>query len=434
MSRFLRTTDSDFSTSFNILQSHSRNVRQDVDGIVSEILKEMKLHQDQALLKYTCQFDHRTNIKTIDELIIDSSELEKAFHQLPDTQKQALLLMKSRIESFHRRHIPSNDLYTDLEGVQLGARWNAIEAVGLYVPGGKASYPSSVIMNAIPAKVAGVKRLVMTVPAPEGHLNPLVLAAAFISGVTEVYTIGGAQAIAALAYGTETIAPVDKIVGPGNAYVASAKKQVFGYVGIDMVAGPSEILIIADENARPDWIAMDLLSQAEHDETAQSILITPCEGLAQRVEHWVQEHLKTLPRKDIAQKSWIDHGAMIITDTLETAASLSNQLAPEHLELAVQEPDALFRLIRHAGSVFLGYYTPEAIGDYIAGPNHVLPTSRSARYSSGLSVLDFMKRTTVMNCSLNALGHIGWSAIVLAETEGLHAHAESVRLRLNAED
>ncbi|MCF6196984.1 MAG: histidinol dehydrogenase, partial [Emcibacter sp.] len=342
----------------------------------------------------------------------------------------ALTLAAQRIENFHRRHLPEDDSYTDESGITLGARWTAVSAAGIYVPGGKAVYPSSVLMNAIPAKCAGVERIVMVVPAPDGFLNPLVLAAAELAGITEIYKIGGAQAVGALAYGTETIAPVDVITGPGNAYVAAAKREVFGTVGIDMIAGPSEILVLADGKNNPRWIAMDLLSQAEHDEVAQAILITDDADFAKETISAVEDHLKYLPRENIARTSWNNHGAAILVENLEQAIPLINKLAPEHLELAIDNPRDFVERIRNAGAIFLGRYTPEAIGDYMAGPNHVLPTARSARFSSGLSVLNFMKRNTLIECPRTGLEQIGPAAIALAQEEGLQAHARSIGIRL----
>ena len=338
---------------------------------------------------------------------------------------------RDRIETFHRRQMPQDNRFTDAAGVELGWRWSAIEAVGLYVPGGTAAYPSSVLMNAVPAKVAGVSRLVMVVPSPDGRLNPLVLAAARLGGVSEIYRVGGAQAVAALAYGTKTIAPVAKIVGPGNAYVAAAKRLVFGRVGIDMIAGPSEVLIIADDTGHPDWIAADLLAQAEHDANSQSILITDSERLAREVEAAVEAQLKTLPRQEIARASWDDFGAIIVVDALDQAVRLADAIAAEHLEIMTADPESLAAQIRNAGAIFLGPHTPEAIGDYVGGSNHVLPTARSARFSSGLSVLDFMKRTSILKCGPDQLRALGPAAMTLGKAEGLDAHARSVGLRLN---
>ena len=362
---------------------------------------------------------------------VTAAEIAAAKSQCAATTMEAVALAAARIEDFHRRQLPQNLGYEDEVGVELGLRWNAIDAVGIYVPGGTAAYPSSVLMNAIPARVAGVPRLAMVVPAPGGQLNPLILCAADIAGVTEVYRIGGAQAVGALAYGTETIDPVDKIVGPGNAYVAAAKRRVFGVVGIDMIAGPSEIVVVADRDNDPAWIAADLLSQSEHDANAQAILISDDAVFAEQVAQAAGQCVATLPRADIARASWEQYGAIIVVEELSRAAELVNRLAPEHLELAVANPDALLSKIRHAGAIFLGRYTPEAIGDYIAGPNHVLPTSRSARFSSGLGTLDFLKRTTLVRCSIESLGRIGPAAIDLAEAEGLDAHALSVAIRVN---
>lgn len=349
---------------------------------------------------------------------------------MPAELHAALDLAARRIEAFHRAQMPADLATRDAAGAHLGLRWGPLDAVGIYVPGGKAAYPSSVLMNAIPARVAGVRRIAMCVPAPEGVLNPAVLAAARRAGVTEIYRIGGAQAVAALAYGTATIAPVDRIVGPGNAYVAEAKRQVFGHVGIDSIAGPSEVLVIADATARPDWVAIDLLAQAEHDEAAQAVLVTPEAGLAEAVVAAVDRLLPTLPRAEVAGASWRAHGAVILVRDLDEAAEVANRLAPEHLELAVAEPAPLFARIRHAGAAFLGHHAPEALGDYVAGPNHVLPTSRTARFASGLSVFDFLKRTTWLAADAAALAAIGPAAVRLAEAEGLAAHALSVSMRL----
>jgi histidinol dehydrogenase len=345
----------------------------------------------------------------------------------------ALKLAAVRIEKHHARQMPKDDIYEDAIGVGLGSRWTAIDAVGLYVPGGTASYPSSVLMNAVPARVAGVPRVVMVVPALAGAINPTVLAAAKIAGVTEIYRIGGAQAVAALAYGTESIAPVAKIVGPGNAYVAAAKRQVFGTVGIDMIAGPSEVLVIADADNNPDWLAADLLAQAEHDRGAQSILITDSVELAKAVEAAVERQLKTLSRSETATASWQDFGAIIIVPDLAASVPLANRIAAEHLELAVADPDALMKDIRNAGAIFIGRHTPEVIGDYVGGSNHVLPTARSARFSSGLSVLDFVKRTSILRLGAQQLKELAPAAIALAKSEGLDAHARSVAIRLNLE-
>jgi len=382
------------------------------------------------LLDYTQRFDRLS--LTAAELRIPQAELDAAVGACDAETIAALELAAERIADYHRRQKPEDLDYRDAAGVRLGHRWTAVEAAGLYVPGGTAAYPSSVLMNALPAKVAGVERLVMVVPTPDGVAVPLVLAAAKLAGVTEVYRVGGAQAVAALAFGTATIAKVDKIVGPGNAYVAAAKRQVFGTVGIDMIAGPSEILVVADAGNRPDFIAADLLSQAEHDTAAQSILITDDTGFADAVEAEVAKQLEALPRSAIAQESWQAHGAVITVAGLDAAVALIDRIAPEHLELAVADPDALAMKVRNAGAIFLGRYTPEAIGDYLAGPNHVLPTARSARFSSGLSVLDFMKRSSLISCDAAALAAIGPAAVRLAEAEGLDAHAKSVALRLAA--
>jgi histidinol dehydrogenase len=381
------------------------------------------------LLDYTKKFD-RLEIKP-DRLAITPAEFAEAEETVTAEARAALALARDRIEAFHRRQLPKDDRYTDAEGVELGMRWTAIEAVGLYVPGGTASYPSSVLMNAVPARVAGVERVAMVVPTPDGVINPLILVAARIAGVDEVYRVGGAQAVAALAYGTESIRAVDKIVGPGNAYVAAAKRLVFGTVGIDMIAGPSEVLVIADDDNDPDWIAADLLAQAEHDAAAQAILITTSPRLVAEVFAAVLRQLETLPRGATAAASWRDHGAVITVSSLADAVELANRVAPEHLELAVAEPDKLLKDIRNAGAIFLGRYTPEAIGDYVGGPNHVLPTARSARFSSGLSVFDFLKRTTLLKLGPDQLRALAPAAITLAEVEGLDAHARSLVIRLN---
>ncbi|MBB6252398.1 histidinol dehydrogenase [Nitrospirillum iridis] len=428
MPRDLRTTDAGFEADFDRLLHAKRESQTDVADAVAEVLRDVRLHGDEALIKYTSRWDQLD--LTPDRLRITEGEIEAAVAACDPEVLAALELAARRIEAFHRRQTPDAYDYVDDVGVRLGARWTPLSAVGLYVPGGLASYPSSVLMNAIPAKVAGVTRLAMVVPTPEGALSPLVLAAARIAGVDEIYRVGGAQAVAALAYGTATIRPVDKIVGPGNAYVAAAKRQVFGTVGIDMIAGPSEILVVADGANDPSWIAADLLSQAEHDSSAQSILISDDAAFIQAVRDAVDTHLKTLPRAVIAGASWRDNGATILVRDLDEAVTLVDRLAPEHLELAVADPDALASHVTHAGAIFLGRYTPEAIGDYIAGPNHVLPTARSARFSSGLNVLDFMKRTTLVGCDAASLGRLGPQAAILADAEGLGAHALSVRVRL----
>jgi len=428
MPQFLKTTDPTFEQAFHSLLSAKREDSPDVDARVAEIIDQVRTEGDQALIDLTAQYDRVT--LTPESLQISSEEIDAALDGVPQTQAEALARAADRIRAYHARQKPQDESWTDSEGALLGWRWTAVSAAGLYVPGGLASYPSSVLMNAIPAKVAGVPRLAMVVPTPDGVLNPLVLAAAKLSGVDEVYRIGGAQAVAALAYGTDTIAPVDKITGPGNAYVAAAKRRVFGKVGIDMIAGPSEILVIADGDNDPEWIALDLLSQAEHDESAQSILITTDAGLARAVADAVDNLLETLERRAIAGASWRDFGAVITVPDLETAARLSDRIAPEHLELCVADPLALAQQITHAGAIFLGQWTPEAIGDYVGGPNHVLPTARSARFSSGLSVLDFMKRTTLAQMTPAALRSIGPAAETLAQSESLEAHGLSVTARL----
>jgi histidinol dehydrogenase len=419
-----------FEAAFTTLLNSKREAAADVDAVVAAIIADVRRRGDAALIDYTTRFDRLT--LTPATLRIPAAEIDAAVAACDAETVAALELAAARITDYHRRQKPEDLDYRDPVGVRLGHRWTAVEAAGLYVPGGTAAYPSSVLMNALPAKVAGVERLVMTVPTPDGKLAPLVLAAARLAGVTEVYRVGGAQAVAALAFGTATIAKVDKIVGPGNAYVAAAKRQVFGAVGIDMIAGPSEILVVADADNRPDFIAADLLSQAEHDTAAQSILITDDAGFAVAVAAAVEEQLKALPRTAIARASWESHGAIIIVARLGDALPLIDRIAPEHLELAVADPDALAARVRNAGAIFLGRYTPEAIGDYLAGPNHVLPTARSARFSSGLSVLDFMKRSSLISCDAAALAAIGPAAVRLAEAEGLDAHARSVALRLAA--
>jgi histidinol dehydrogenase len=430
MRRWLDATHPGFAGDFEALLSMKRETDDDVSASVRAIIRDVRDRGDAALIELSAKFDKvqlTPQTLRVTPAEVEAARLECTLHTL-----QALDVAARRIEDYHRRQLPADASYTDDTGAELGWRFTPLDSVGLYVPGGTASYPSSVLMNAIPAVVAGVKRLVMVTPATGGAINPLALEAAHRAGVTEIYRIGGAQAIAALAYGTDTIAPVDKIVGPGNAYVAAAKREVFGTVGIDSVAGPSEILVIADAGNNPDWIAADLLSQAEHDASAQSILITDSANFAHKVEASLDRALKLLPREKIAAASWRDYGAIIIVETLADAAPLANRIAPEHLELAVADPDVLFGLIRHAGAIFLGRYTPEAMGDYIAGPNHVLPTARTARFSSGLSVLDFVKRTTLLRCTPGAIAKLGPDAIALAEAEGLDAHARSVAARLNA--
>ena len=419
----------DFAARFRTFLAAKRETAQDVEEAVRAIIAEVISRGDKALFEFTARFD-RLDLAAAG-LRVAAAEVEAALGQCDRVALAALHLARERIETYHRRQLPQDDRFIDPLGVELGYRWSAIEAVGLYVPGGTAAYPSSVLMNAVPAKVAGVARLVMVVPAPEGKLNPLVLAAAKLAGVDEIYRVGGAQAVAALAYGTETIRPVDKIVGPGNAYVAAAKRLVFGKVGIDMIAGPSEVLILADGNANPEWIAADLLAQAEHDAAAQAILVTDDAALAAAVEQAVAAQLASLPRGKVAAESWRDHGAIIRVETLETAVPLVDALAPEHLEIAAADAERLASKIRNTGAIFLGAYTPEAIGDYVAGSNHVLPTARSARFSSGLGVLDFMKRTSILKCGADQLRALAPAAIALGEAEGLAAHARSVAIRLN---
>ena len=425
---FLNATDPDFETAFQALLSAKREDSPDVDETVAGIIADVRQRGDAALIELTAKFDRLT--LTPDRLRISEAEIKDALAAVPAEELEALKTAADRIRAYHLRQRPEDAEWTDETGATLGWRWSAVSAAGLYVPGGLASYPSSVLMNAVPAKVAGVPRLAMVVPAPDGVLNPLVLAAANLAGVDEVYRVGGAQAIAALAYGTETIAPVDKITGPGNAFVAAAKRRVFGKVGIDMIAGPSEILVVADADNDPDWIALDLLSQAEHDESAQSVLITTDAAFGQAVADAVTARLETLERRAIAGVSWRDFGAIITVPDLVVAAALTDRIAPEHLELCVADPEALSANITHAGAIFLGQWTPEAIGDYVGGPNHVLPTARSARFSSGLSVLDFMKRTTLARMTPAALRTIGPAAETLAKTESLQAHGLSVTARL----
>jgi histidinol dehydrogenase len=419
----------DFTSAFEALISAPRGPAADVAEGVREIIAEVRARGDAALIEFTSRFDGAR--LAADNLRVSEDEIAQAEKSCPADQLAALDLAAVRIEAYHRRQLPRDDMFTDEAGVQLGWRWTPLDSVGLYAPGGTASYPSSVLMNAIPAQIAGVKRIAMATPASGSQINPLVLAAAKRAGVSEIYRIGGAQAIAALAYGTSTVPRVDKIVGPGNAWVAAAKREVFGNVGIDSIAGPSEILVVADSNNHPEWIAADLLSQAEHDVSSQSILITDSPEFAERVEFAVQRALSELPRHDIAGASWRDHGAIIVVETLENAAPLIDRIAPEHLEIAIGNPESLFGRARHAGAIFLGPYTPEAMGDYIAGPNHVLPTAGTARFSSGLSVLDFLKRTTILSCSEAAIRRLGPQAVTLARAEGLEAHARSLAARLN---
>ena len=428
MPAFLDASQPDFETAFTRLLNAKREDSPDVDAVVAGIIADVRARGDAAVIELTARFDRLT--LTPETLRIQASEVDSAIAGVSPEDRAALELAADRIRAYHARQMPEDAQWTDATGATLGWRWSAVSAAGLYVPGGLASYPSSVLMNAIPAKVAGVGRLAMVVPSPDGVLNPLVLLAARIAGVDEIYRIGGAQAIAALAYGTQTIDPVDKITGPGNAFVAAAKRRVFGKVGIDMIAGPSEILVIADGDNDPAFIALDLLSQAEHDESAQSILITTDPGFGRAVSQAIDHQLETLTRRAIAGASWRDFGAIITVPDLATAAALSDRIAPEHLELCVADPEALSAQITHAGAIFLGQWTPEAIGDYVGGPNHVLPTARSARFSSGLSVLDFLKRTTLARMSPEALAAIGPAAERLAASESLEAHGLSVTARL----
>lgn len=425
----LRHEDENFQQAFDAFLLTKREASDDVDRVVRDIIARVRAEGDAALLDYTRQFD-RVDL-TPETLRVTREEIDAALKQVEPETVDALRLARERIAHHHARQKPKDDMYIDPIGVEIGSRWTAVESVGLYVPGGTASYPSSVLMNAVPAIVAGVERIVMVVPTPDGKLNPLVLVAAEIAGITEIYRVGGAQAVAALAYGTETIAPVVKIVGPGNAYVAAAKRRVFGTVGIDMIAGPSEVLVIADGMNNPDWIAADLLAQAEHDESAQSILITDDPAFGERVLEAVEAQLKTLPRAEIARRSWEEFGAIIEVAKLEDSIPLANRIAAEHLEIATEDPEALLAHIRNAGSVFIGRYTPEAVGDYVAGPNHVLPTARSARFSSGLGVLDFVKRTSLLKLGPEQLHAIGPAAVTLANAEGLAGHGRSVSIRLN---
>jgi histidinol dehydrogenase len=424
----LAIADPCFEAAFTALLAAKRETAVEVDGVVSAIIADVAARGDTALLEYTNRFD-RVGLDA-GALRLSAAEIADGARQVATDTLGALRLAAERIDSFHRRQLPSGIDYVDAVGVRLGQRWRPLSAVGLYVPGGTAAYPSSVLMNAIPAKVAGVERLVMTVPTPNGVINPLVLAAAQLVGIEEIYRVGGAQAIAALAYGTETVAPVDKIVGPGNAYVAAAKRQVFGRVGIDMIAGPSEILVVADRHNDPAWIAADLLSQAEHDEAAQAILISDDADFAASVAREADRHLRTLPRAEIARASWERNGAIILVGDWDEAVRLIDRIAPEHLELAIEDADGVADRVRHAGAIFLGRHTPEAVGDYIAGPNHVLPTARSARFASGLGVLDFMKRSTLVRCDRESLAVLAPAAILLTEAEGLDAHALSLAIRL----
>ncbi len=429
MPQFLDTTDQGFEAAFTAFLATKREDAPDVDHAVAEIIADVRARGDAAVIELTRKFD-RLEL-TPETMAFSDDEIDAACASVSLADRTALELAAERIRAYHVRQMPQDQKWTDPDGASLGWRWTPVSAAGLYVPGGLASYPSSVLMNAIPARVAGVERLVIACPTPGGIANPLVLLAARLAGVETIYRIGGAQAIAALAYGTDTVQPVDKITGPGNAYVAAAKRRVFGKVGIDMIAGPSEILVIGDGSASPEWVAIDMLSQAEHDASAQAILITPNAAWAAEVTAAIERQLKVLDRREIAAASWAEFGAVIITRDLDEAVDLSNRIAPEHLELCVEAADAVSRGIRHAGAIFLGAWTPEAVGDYVSGPNHVLPTARSARFSSGLSVLDFLKRTTIAHMTPEALAAIGPAAVQLATSEGLQAHGLSVRARLD---
>lgn len=425
----LESTAPDFEARFRALLETKREVSEDVDAVVRDIVADVRKRGDAALIELTARFD-KVDLAG-QSLRFSADEIAAATEAADAETLEALTFARDRIRTHHERQRPEDERYTDAEGVELGHRWTAVESVGLYVPGGTANYPSSVLMNAVPAKVAGVERIAMVVPTPGGEINPLVLAAAALAGVDEIYRVGGAQAVAALAYGTESVAPVAKIVGPGNAYVAAAKRQVFGTVGIDMVAGPSEVLVLADGENDPDWIAADLLAQAEHDTSAQSILITDDPTFADAVAVAVDRQLATLTRGDIAGESWRDFGALILVPSLDDAPPLVDRIAPEHLEIAAADADGLAGRIRNAGAIFLGRHTPEVIGDYVAGSNHVLPTARSARYASGLGVLDFMKRSSILRLGPDSLATLAPAAVALAKAEGLEAHGRSVEIRLN---
>ncbi|BBD36491.1 histidinol dehydrogenase [Aminobacter sp. Y103A] len=425
----LRQSDADFEKRFAAFLTTKREISPDVDATVRAIIDDVRSRGDAALIDYSRKFD-RADLGTLG-IAVSRADIEQAYKDADPATVEALRFARDRIHSHHARQMPRDDRYVDPIGVELGSRWTAVEAVGLYVPGGTASYPSSVLMNAVPAKVAGVERIVIVVPASGGVINPLVLVAADIAGVSEIYRVGGAQAVAALAYGTETIRPVAKIVGPGNAYVAAAKRQVFGTVGIDMIAGPSEVLIVADSDNDPDWLAADLLAQAEHDVSAQSILITNDAAFGKSVEAAVERQIKLLPRTETAAASWRDFGAVIVVDDFDVAIPLIDRIAAEHLELAVADAETLLGRIRNAGAIFVGKHTPEVIGDYVGGSNHVLPTARSARFSSGLTVLDFVKRSSILKLGPDQLRELAPAAIALAKAEGLDAHARSVAIRLN---
>ncbi|MGV8834112.1 MAG: histidinol dehydrogenase [Devosia sp.] len=425
----LDSADSDFEQRFVHLLEGKREASQDVNDTVATIIADVRKRGDAAVVELTNKFD-QANV-ALDTLAVSAEEIAKAASGVSDEIRVALQTAHDRIWSHHARQKPADDIYTDALGVTLGTRWTPVDAVGIYVPGGLASYPSSVLMNAVPAKVAGVERIAMVVPTPNGEINPAILLAAEIAGVTEIYRIGGAQAVAALAYGTASIRKVDKVVGPGNAYVATAKRQVFGQVGIDMIAGPSEVLVIADGSANPAWVAADLIAQAEHGAGAQSILVTTEKGLADTVAAEVDRQLALLPKEEIARQGWDEFGAIITVASLDEAATLANRIASEHVELAINDPQGFLPSIRHAGAIFLGHHTPEAIGDYVGGSNHVLPTARSARFASGLGVLDFMKRTSILGCDPSALSALSEPAVILAEVEALAGHGRSISIRLN---
>ncbi len=424
----LDMNEPDFAARFDALLAMKREVSEEVDTIVRDIIADVIKRGDAALIDYSKRFDR---VDLSGGLRVTDTEIEAATAACESRALEALRFAHSRIVAYHEKQKPQDHRFTDALGVELGWRWTAIQSVGLYVPGGTASYPSSVLMNAAPAKVAGVGRIVMVVPTPDGILNPLVLAAAKLAGVDEIYRVGGAQAVAALAYGTQSIAPVAKIVGPGNAFVAAAKRRVFGTVGIDMIAGPSEVVVMADSTANPEWIAADLLAQAEHDTAAQSILVTSDRALGEAVIKALEGQLALLPRRDIASASWKDYGAIIDVPSLDQSIAIIDRLAPEHLEIISSDADDLTMRITNAGAIFIGAYTPEAIGDYVGGSNHVLPTARSARFSSGLGVNDFIKRTSLLKCSPDSLRALGPAAVALGEAEGLQAHARSVSIRLN---
>lgn len=425
----LDSADPDFEQRFVQLLEGKREASQDVNDTVAAIIADVRRRGDVAVVELTNKFD-RSHVAP-DTLAISADEIARAAASVPDTIRAALQTAHDRIWAHHVKQKPEDQIYTDHLGVTLGTRWTPVDAVGIYVPGGLASYPSSVLMNAVPAQVAGVARIAMVVPTPNGEINPAILLAAQIAGVTEIYRIGGAQAVAALAYGTASIARVDKVVGPGNAYVATAKRQVFGQVGIDMIAGPSEVLVIADGSANPAWVAADLIAQAEHGAGAQSILVTTEKGLADTVAAEVDRQLALLPKQEIARQGWDEFGAIITVASLDEAALLANRIASEHVELAINDPQGLLPAIRHAGAIFLGHHTPEAIGDYVGGSNHVLPTARSARFASGLGVLDFMKRTSILGCDPSSLSALSEAAVTIAEVEALHGHGQSISIRLN---